>query len=192
VFADRDASGLSHYFGFGDVNGDGRKDIASAAKQGDWFAWWEPPSNRTQSWKKHEIATDQKGATHILMGDINQDGKVDFVAARGHGRGLVWYEAPFWRAREITPALARPHSLAIGDIDGDGDLDVVSCFNGDRIIAWFENDGRGNFTMHFIYKDQTAYDIRLIDMDRDGDLDILVAGDRSKNVVWYENRLPKR
>jgi FG-GAP-like repeat len=93
---------------------------------------------------------------------------------------------------EITPALTRPHSLAIGDIDGDGDLDVVSCFNGDRIIAWFENDGRGNFTIHSIYKDQTAYDVRLIDMDRDGDLDVLVAGDRSKNVVWYENRLPKQ
>ncbi|MGH7797324.1 MAG: FG-GAP repeat domain-containing protein [Candidatus Binatia bacterium] len=184
VFADRDASGLSHYFGFGDVNGDGRKDIASAAKQGDWFAWWEAPSNPAQPWKKHEVATQQKGASHILMGDINQDGKVDFVAARGHGRGLVWHEAPSWRAREIAPALTRPHSLAIGDIDGDGDLDVVSCFNGDRIIAWFENDGRGNFTIHPIYKDQTAYDIGLIDVDRAGDLDVLVASDRSKNVVW--------
>ena len=34
VFANRDAPGLSHYLGFGDVNGDGRPDIASAAKGG--------------------------------------------------------------------------------------------------------------------------------------------------------------
>ena len=34
VFAHRDAPGLSHYLGFGDVNGDGRPDAASAAKGG--------------------------------------------------------------------------------------------------------------------------------------------------------------
>ena len=41
VFAKGDAPGLSHYHGFGDVNGDGRPDIASAAKvppDGNWFA----------------------------------------------------------------------------------------------------------------------------------------------------------
>ena len=34
VFAHRDAPGLSHYLGFGDVNGDGRPDAAAAAKGG--------------------------------------------------------------------------------------------------------------------------------------------------------------
>ncbi len=34
VFADRDAPGLSHYLGFGDVDGDGRPDLALAAKGG--------------------------------------------------------------------------------------------------------------------------------------------------------------
>lgn len=41
IFADRDAPGLSHYLGVGDVNGDGRADLASAAKipeGGNWFA----------------------------------------------------------------------------------------------------------------------------------------------------------
>jgi hypothetical protein len=65
----------------------------------------------------------------------------------------------------------------------------VTCFNGNRLIVWFKNDGQGNFSMNYIYKNQAAYDIRLVDMDLDGDLDILVAGDSSKNIVWYENRL---
>jgi len=41
LIADRDAPGLSHYIGVGDVNGDGRPDVASAAKDspgGNWFA----------------------------------------------------------------------------------------------------------------------------------------------------------
>ena len=54
VFAAGDAPGLSHYLGFGDVNGDGRPDAASAAKGGpsdstglgNWFAWWEAPEIR--------------------------------------------------------------------------------------------------------------------------------------------------
>ncbi|MEX1232839.1 MAG: VCBS repeat-containing protein, partial [Planctomycetaceae bacterium] len=45
-----DAPGLSHYMGIGDVNGDGRPDIASAAKggpqaepgTGEWFACGRP------------------------------------------------------------------------------------------------------------------------------------------------------
>jgi len=34
IVADHDAPGLSHYLGLGDVNGDGRTDVASAAKGG--------------------------------------------------------------------------------------------------------------------------------------------------------------
>ena len=37
IFADRDAPGGSHYTGFGDINQDGRPDIACAAKGGEGF-----------------------------------------------------------------------------------------------------------------------------------------------------------
>ncbi|MEX2261076.1 MAG: FG-GAP-like repeat-containing protein [Bryobacteraceae bacterium] len=195
IFANRDAPGLSHYLGFGDVNGDGRPDLASAAKVpegGNWFAWWEAPARnqlKTAAWRKHVIAENQEGATNILMADVNGDHRTDFVATRGHGRGVVWYEAPEWTPHEINPALTYPHSLATGDIDGDGDVDLATCAYGDFIAAWFENDGKGNFKTHHIYEDQAAYDVRLVDMDGDGDLDLLVAGQESQNVVWYENRL---
>lgn len=194
IFADRDAPGLSHYLGFGDVNGDGRPDIASAAKiaeGGNWFAWWEQPKDPRKPWKKHLIAVNQEGATNILMADLDGDGKTDFVASRGHGKGVVWYQAPNWTPHEINADLTGPHDLAIGDLDGDGDIDVVTCAKDDFTLAWFENDGKGHFKTHIIYMDQAAYDIRLVDMDGDGDLDILVAGQESRNVVWYENRLKK-
>jgi hypothetical protein len=190
VFARGDAPGLSHYHGFGDVNGDGRGDIASAAKIGDdgnWFAWWEQPADPAVPWSKHVISARQPGATNILIADVNGDGRNDFVASRGHGVGLAWFENPTWGEHAIDTRLFGPHSLAVGDIDGDGDVDAVTCAKDSGIAAWFENDGQGRFTTHHIHEDQASYDIHLLDMDGDRDLDVLNAGQASENVVWFEN-----
>lgn len=202
VFAKGDAPGLSHYLGVGDVNGDGRADGASAAKggpqdksgQGNWFAWWEAPQDPTQVWKKHLIADGQAGATNIHPVDVNGDGRTDFIASRGHGRGVIWFEHPEsnggkWREHEIAASLHGPHCLVVADIDGDGDPDAATCAKDDQVAAWFENDGRGKFTTHVVGRNQAAYDIRAVDMDADGDLDLLVAGQASRNVVWYANPL---
>lgn len=196
VFADKDAPGLSHYMGVGDVNGDGRPDIAAGAKggpraqpgTGNWFAYWEAPRNPKQGgWKKHLIRGMQPGATNIHPADVNGDGKTDFIASRGHGNGVVWFEAPDWKEHTIHATLKEPHSLVVVDMDGDGDLDAATCAFGDRMAVWFENDGKGRFKTHIVGRDQAAYDIRAIDMDADGDLDLLIAGQRSQNVVWYAN-----
>jgi hypothetical protein len=192
VLANGDAPGLSHYVAFGDVNGDGRPDVASAAKDspgGNWFAWWEQPEDPRKPWIKHLIAADQAGATNIQIADVNGDGKPDFVASRGHGNGITWYQAPAWTAHDIDTAIKGPHALAVADIDADGKPDIVTVAKDSRVAMWFGNDGKGNFTGHRISDDQSAYDVRVLDMDGDGDLDILVAGFESKNVVWYENPL---
>jgi len=195
IFAVNDAPGLTHYLGFGDVNGDGRPDAATGAKggpsaepdTGDWFAWWEAPEDPCDPWKKHEIASEQFGATNVHPVDVNGDGRTDFIASRGHGHGVVWFEAPSWNLHEIHATLKEPHCLVAVDMDGDGDVDAATCAYGDKIAVWFENDGRGNFTTHVVGHDQEAYDIRALDMDLDGDIDLLIAGRESNNVVWYEN-----
>ena len=196
VFADKDAPGGSHYMGFGDVNGDGRPDIAAGAKgtqgfvRGQWFAWWEQGEDATKPWKKHLLATDEEGASNILPADFNGDGKMDYFASRGHGKGVLWFKGPKFEQIEIDPEIAYPHSLDVVDLNGDGHPDAVTCGKEtDGVVKWYENDGKGKFTSHLIGKDQGSYDTRTIDMDKDGDLDVLIAGHGSKNVVWYENPL---
>ncbi|MEQ1827577.1 MAG: sialate O-acetylesterase [Pirellula sp.] len=199
VFAAGDAPGLSHYLGIGDINGDGLADAASAAKgdgtkagaNGQWFAWWNAPKDPTQPWVKEVVSANQPGATNIHPADVNGDGKMDLIASRGHGVGVVWFErqtdSATWTEHTIDGDLREPHCLAAIDLDRDGDVDVATVAYGSERAMWYENDGRGNFQSHLVGEKQQAYDIRVIDMDKDGDLDVVVAGRASNNVVWYEN-----
>ena len=133
--------------------------MASAPKSGptgNWFAWWEQPADITKPWKKHLISANQDGATNILIADLNGDGKPDFLGSRGHGRGVVWFEAPGWTAHEINTSYVGPHGMAAADIDGEGDIDFAVCSKDSGILAWFENDGKGHFTEHRIHEDQST------------------------------------
>ncbi len=196
VFADGSARGGSHYFGFGDIDGDGWGEIAAGAKgdpfeDGNWFAFWKNPGAEGVggAWEKTVLSEDQLAATNILPGDLNGDGKVDYFASRGHSAGTLWFEAPDWTIHEVDPDIRSPHSLTLADHDADGDLDAASCGYESAEVKWYENDGSGNFTIHLLDDDQESYDLRTLDMDGDGDLDLLNAGRASANVVWYENPL---
>ena len=196
IFADGDARGGSHYMSAADIDGDGWKEIAVGAKgkpfdDGNWFAFWKNPGKDhvKGAWKKTILAKDQLGATNILAADVNGDGKADWIASRGHGTGVLWFENPSWKIHEIDQEIKQPHSLTVADHDQDGDIDIASCGFESEWVRWYENDGKGNFTIHNLDEAQQSYDLRSIDMDGDGDIDLLNAGRGSKNVVWYENLL---
>ena len=196
VFAEGDARGGSHYMGAADIDGDGYKEIAVGAKggpfaDGNWFAFWKNPGPEGWHgpWKKTILAEEQLAATNILPGDLNGDGLVDWMATRGHSAGVLWFENPSWKLREIDPEIKQPHSLTLADHDGDGDLDAASCGYESEWLRWYENDGKGNFKIHTIDSAQQSYHLSTVDMDGDGDLDLLNAGRASANVVWYENMM---
>lgn len=194
VFAAGDAPGGSHYFGFGDLDGDGWGEITVGAKgkpfeNGNWFAYWKNPGAEKlrQPWKRVSVAVKEIGATNILPGDLNGDGRPDLLASNGHGVGVFWFEAPAWKRHLIDGDMRCPHSLALADFDGDGDLDAASCgFESERLTLYF-NDGRGKFQRQDLDNAQQSYDLRSVDMDGDGDLDLLNAGRATRNVTWYEN-----
>ena len=194
VFAIGDARGGSHYMGAGDIDGDGWKEIAVGAKgkpfaDGNWFAFWKNPGKEKVkgAWKKTVLALNETAATNILPADVNGDGKTDWLASRGHGNGVIWFENPSWKIHDIDTKIEFPHSLTVADHDNDGDIDAATCGYGSKRVMWYENDGKGIFKLHVVDNLQESYDLRTVDMDGDGDLDLLNAGRGSANVVWYEN-----
>lgn len=83
-----------------------------------------------------------------------------------------------------------PFGVAAVDIDGDGDLDLTSA---DALphnnLYWFENDGKGNFTRHFIQKDDPERLERhaIADMNGDGRPDVIIVENLRGDLKWFEN-----
>lgn len=188
ILASSGADGILHHLAFFDLNGDGRRDLASAASTGGYLAWWEQPADPTLIWTRH-LVKNVPGVAHLLPADINKDGKVDLVWVAGHKKGAGWLAGPDFKTETIidTDWLDNPHSPALEDLDGDGDVDFACAGRLNNRVSWWENDGKGAFTRHDLDSEQSGLDLRAADLDGDGDMDLVLAGENTKNLVWWEN-----
>ena len=82
------------------------------------------------------------------------------------------------------------YGLAAADLDGDGNLDITAADADGRALYWFRNDGRGNFTAHFIRRDHPKPRLErhaIGDINTDGRPDVVVVENLTGDLYWFEN-----
>ncbi|SHJ84688.1 FG-GAP repeat domain-containing protein, partial [Pseudozobellia thermophila] len=138
-----------------DFDGDGDLDAAvgqltanSTTSAKMEFAWWENPSNSSQNWTKHLLASDIRGSLSVFAEDIDKDGDPDITVGEWKGDNrLITFEndlcdsGTFIRHTLDEGGTGFDHhdGARVVDIDNDGDFDVVSIGWDNIIPRIFEN-----------------------------------------------------
>lgn len=207
---ERPAEGLAGviliYFGPGDVNVMNRALAWEEVRVGNSFL---------QGTGEASASTEVGGFTSMAVGDMNNDGNPDIVAAWNSSCGEGGTQAAVlftnqgagpardgtWSAAAIPDSLPKGtaiKSVALGDIDGDGDLDVVATFPDAPTgnVRWYRNPAMdvpddyhfsdGNWQTGTIGHIATGADIaRVADIDRDGLLDVVVRSSGGRVIQWF-------
>ncbi len=196
----------------GDFDGDGDLDLIVAEfgwrKTGRILLLERQGEQAGQPEFVRRVLDDRAGAIHVPVVDLNQDGRLDFVAliSQQHevvvafiNRGNGTFEQQLLFAAG-DPAFGSS-GIQLVDMDSDGDMDVLYT-NGDMLdsfylkpyhgIHWLENRGDFPFEHHHLAAMPGVMRAIATDVDRDGDLDVLACSHVAKANLRGKDTVPSR
>ncbi|MCB8982722.1 MAG: VCBS repeat-containing protein [Ardenticatenaceae bacterium] len=189
-------------FAVGDVDRDGRLDIAATTGDAKGVVWYKNPGDGSSNWTGYQIGDFAEALypDRTALADLNGNGRLDIIVTEENGTDsdaqTYWWEqpanptAPGWK-RHLVTTQATTNSLDVADMDKDGDPDLILAeHRGAKTLSIWANTGYGAFAEQVV---STGHESHLggqtVDLDNDGDLDIVsIAWDASNEVhLWRNN-----
>lgn len=129
------------------------------------------------------LETTSETSANVSFGDLNGDGNLDIVLAKGRHWPLVDRvligdgKGGIREAYDLGTASDKSYSARLVDIDGDGDPDVVISNDRPSPKLVSLNDGTGHFVVGSTYgkPDWSMRNATVADMNGDGKADIIAA-----------------
>lgn len=127
-------------------------------------------------------------SANASMGDLDGDGDLDIVLAKGRhwplvNRVLLNDGTGTFSGSDLAPVADRSYSTVLADLNGDGTLDlVVSNDRPDGKVVYF-NDGTGHYTKGGSWgaPEWTTRNATVADLNGDGAVDIIAANRGGKS-----------
>lgn len=179
----------------GDLDGDGKLDLAVASEGSDTFSVLLNKGNGAFAPAVDYAACNAPWS--VSVSDFNMDGEPDvavacwladnIAVALNKGGGAFSPSVPY--AAGSGTDHPYPKSIAAGDLDGDGDPDLaISSYSGSSVRI-FLNNGDGTFAPHVDYASvQSSQSLAIGDVNNDGKLDLVLAAANEGGISVHLNQ----
>lgn len=135
----------------------------------------------------------QGGPGNVLVGDMNNDRKVDLIVACTRARSISVIEGKgngqFGAALSNTTLAEAPGEMALGDLNGDGKLDVAVASHDSYGVVLLTGDGKGGLmkapnspVMMKLGEHPHTHGLAVADVNRDNKLDLLTCNNADNDI----------